>query len=215
MTSETQMRYGSRVRRQGRSRRWRSNQESRSRRRKAWDGVTVTNYTLYRPNWQGRARGPGPGTGVSAYSCMASFTFLQFRKVPLAFPPGAPEGGDPVQLVGRLWLYPCRWRGFWLGSSGVEASFDLDRWWCCVWLVEAPPRSFLVLPRITCNRRACIPGPWRPGLPGQPPRPGTTSRPDLPPSRRDAGTMPYSRESRVGTAGPRGGGPSPRPRFGR
>jgi hypothetical protein len=29
------------------------------------------------------------------------------RKVPLAFPPGAPEGGDPVRLVGRLWLYPC------------------------------------------------------------------------------------------------------------
>src|SRR5579864_4891851 len=127
MTSETQMRYGSRVRRQGRSRRWLSNQESRSRRRETEtsdgsDGVTVTDYTLYRPNWQGAGKGPmaGSGTGASAHSCMASFTFLQSGKCPWRFPPGAPEGGDPVQLVGRLWLYPCKWRGFWLGSIGVE-----------------------------------------------------------------------------------------------
>src|ERR1700726_2286367 len=97
MTSETQMRYGSRVRRQGRSRRWQSNQESRSRRREASDGVTVTNYTLYRPNWQGAGRGPwrDPGTGASTHSCMANFTFLQSGKCPWRFRQGHQRGEIP------------------------------------------------------------------------------------------------------------------------
>src|ERR1700688_3196867 len=136
MTSETQMRYGSRVRRQGRSRRWRSNQESRSRRREAWDGVTVTNYTLYRPNWQGAGKGPWRDQELARFSSFLHGQLYLFaiRKVPLAFPPGAPEGGDSVQLVGRLWLYPCNLRGFWLGSIGVETSEDLESWWDFVWL---------------------------------------------------------------------------------
>src|SRR5579864_2953813 len=70
MISDTQMRYGSRVRRQGRSRRWRSNQESRSRARALELGsfVIAPVYTPYRPIW--RTPSGGVRKGVEALALL-------------------------------------------------------------------------------------------------------------------------------------------------
>lgn len=53
------------------------------------------------------SKGAGPtALNLTAYRCMGVLDFLQTRIVPLAFPPGALEGGGPVSVVGRCGCTP-------------------------------------------------------------------------------------------------------------
>ena len=81
------------------------------------------------------------------------FFFATRNRVPLAFPPGALEGGDSV-AGGPFVAVPLCLRGFRMALIEVEIPVDLDVEGFCLAGGKLPLVVSYVLPNRRCNRRA-------------------------------------------------------------